>query len=859
MNIKDLEFSNSLEIRAYVEQHEASFNTQFFETSIENLLNKRAALFDELLARLWSYYNLDAPNLSLNAVGGYGRSTLHPKSDIDICIIFSDRLSPEQETNLSSFLTKLWDFGVEIGHAVRSEKDNIDCARQDITIATNLLDIRTLSGTSCHANHIQDTLYNSEIWTSRTFFECKIQEQENRHSKAKNTTLYLEPNIKNNPGGMRDFQTIVWIASKHFNVSDVKSLKSLGFLKSDEYSELIESYDFICRIRWALHTISKRPEERLLFDHQLAVAEFMKFGHGDNGQLAVEKMMRQLFRAMTRVRELNQMMADVFKREILQAGSTSNTIEIDESFSICNDMIQANYDEVFYNKANVIKLFRLIAQNDKIKSITPETLRLIRLTRRRLLGEFQDYQECRKEFLAIIKHPNGLKLAFSLMHRYGILASYFPQWKAIEGQMQFDMHNAYTVDEHACKLIQFLNSFNTSQGHKSLVNSIYKASPIKHVLVIAGFCHDLSGKQSHEANELSAIHAHEFSSLHQLKKSETELVTWLVKNQNLLISTTQTQDIKDPEIINKIAKTVGTESKLNALYCFTVADIKATNDHLWNEWQESLLDELYFSLRKTLKQGLENVFHVRTIIRENKAEALTALLSQGFSSHQVKSLWVSLPSSFFSSNQVEELIDFSTIILNSDNDQPVVSLSEDSNLGCTNLLVYVKDRSMLFVDLFNTLVSLKIRVKEAQILKTKSDHVLEIIKILDHTGESISDVFRLRRITKRINEMLLSQKSVPKPVKPNFVNNFENDPTVEFLSTPKLNKTLLRINALDDPLFIEKICSVFKNQELTIHSAKISTLGECSENVFLISKEHNEPLTDSDKIDLVDLLVEKIA
>ncbi|NRA52990.1 MAG: [protein-PII] uridylyltransferase [Gammaproteobacteria bacterium] len=859
MNIKELELSNLSEIKAYVEYNEAFLNSQFFETSIEELLNQRAALFDELLARLWSFYNLEAPNISLNAVGGYGRSTLHPKSDIDICIIFTEQLTPVQETNLSTFLTHLWDFGVDIGYAVRSEKDNINAARDDITIATNLLDIRTLSGASSHADNILVTLYSSDIWTSRTFFEHKIEEQENRHLKANNTTLYLEPNIKNNPGGMRDFQTIVWIASKHFNVSDVRSLKSLGFLKPDEYSELIESHDFICRIRWALHTVSKRPEERLLFDHQLAVAKFMKFGHGDNGQLAVEKMMRQLFRAMAQVRELNQMMTDIFKREILQADNKNTTVNIDDKFSICNDMIQVNYDEVFYNKANVIKLFRLIAENEQIKSIAPETLRLIRQTRRRLLGEFQDYQECRTEFLAIIKHPNGLKLAFSLMHRYGILASYFPQWKTIEGQMQFDMHNAYTVDEHACKLIHFLNSFNSAQENKVLVNSLYRASSFKHVLVIAGLCHDLSGKQSHEANELSAIHAQEFSSLHQLKKSENELVTWLVKNQDLLISTTQTQDIKDPEIIKKIAKAVGTESKLNALYCFTVADLKATNDQLWNEWQESLLDDLYFSLRKALKQGIEKVFELRTIIRENKAEALTALLSKGFSEATIKSLWVSLPSSFFSSNHVEELIEFSMTILSSDGDKPIVSLSEDSNHGCTNLLVYVKDRSMLFVDLFNTLVSLKIRVKEAQILKTKSEHVLEIIKILDHTGESISDAFRLKRITKRINDMLLSQKSVPKPVKPRFVNNFENDPTVEFLATPKLNKTLLRINALDDPLFIGKICSVFKNEELTIHSAIISTLGECSENVFLISKKHNEPLTDSDKSDLVELLVKNIA
>ncbi|WP_448547251.1 [protein-PII] uridylyltransferase [Thalassotalea fusca] len=857
MDTNNVNLSNPKEIKAFLFEYDQWLNAQFFDMSIQDLQAARAQMFDQLLVRLWQSFNLDRPHISLNAVGGYGRGTLHPKSDIDLCILHDKALNEDEKQGISSFLTALWDFSVDIGHAVRSTAENIEAAKSDISIATNLLDIRTMHGNQAHARDIRALIYENNLWTSESFFEFKIDEQNSRHEKAKNTALFLEPNLKNNPGGMRDVQTIVWIARKHYNVADAAALKSLGFLKQDEYTELRESYDFICRIRWALHSVANRAEERLLFEHQLDVAEFMKFGHGNNAQLAVEKMMRQLFRAMTRVRELNQIICNVFLREICEQSSNASVTHIDDGFSICNGMIQANFDEVFYDKTNVIKLFRYIAEYPQITNIAPETIRLIRQTRRGLLGELQDYHGCRIEFLRILKHANGLKLPFSLMHRYGILASYFPQWRAIEGQMQFDMHNAYTVDEHAFKLIQYIDSFKSSDKSKLLASSVFKQNVSKHVIVIAAMCHDLSGKQSNESNEVSAAHAREFATLHQLKQSEIDLIVWLVNQQHLLVSTVQTQDIHDPDVINKIAKTVRTEVKLNALFCFTVADMMATNDLMWNEWQESLLNELYFSLRRALKQGLENVFEQRTVIRENKADAMQLLTDKGFDESKVLTLWTELPSSFFIEHQAEELSDFTDLIISADD--TVVSINEDASFGCNNLLVYASDRSMLFVDLFNTLATLKVRVKSAKILKTKNNKVLEVIKFLDQYDEVIRDKYRIEQITKRIQETVANKKQLRKPVRPKFVENFEHNPTIEFLPSAKKGKTLLRINALDDPRFVERICQVFKQNELMIHSAKISSLGESSENVFLISTKDNQAITTNQQTDLQDALVNKIA
>ncbi|QOL25968.1 [protein-PII] uridylyltransferase [Thalassotalea sp. LPB0316] len=848
-------------VKSYIQQCEYQHNDEFFDTKIDDLQRQRAELFSQILIALWQAFDLTKyQDLSLNAVGGFGRQTLHPRSDIDICILSDKPLTIEQEHALSSFLTKLWDLGVDIGYAVRTEQENIKAAAQDVTIATNLLDITTLCGKSSHAQNILERLYANDISTSKQFFHDKVSEQQSRHNKAKNTALYLEPNMKNNPGGMRDVQTIIWIARKHFHVDDAKSLRTLGFLTPDEYQELMEAYQFVCRVRWALHVVAKRASEDLLFEHQADVAKFMGFGHGENAQLAVEKMMRQLFRAMTRIRELNQMMLSMIERTIF--ADTQPTIEeqnLDEHFVVRNNMIQAKYDEVFFNKANVLKLFRLIAEHQETIHIAPETLRLLRQTRRSLLGELQDYQACRKEFLTILRADNGLKHAFSLMHRYGVLASYFPEWKAIEGQMQFDMHNAYTVDEHAFKLLQHLDSFSDKGQTNKLAASVFNKNKFKHILAIAGLCHDLSGKQTHEANDFSALHAKEFALLHGLKNSEVELIYWLVTHQNLLTSTAQTRDINEPEVIQTIAKRIGTETKLNALYCFTVADLMATNDQSWNEWQESLLNELYFSLREALKNGVENIFEQRVVIRENKAEATSQLISCGFTESDINELWSNIPSTFFSSNQVQEIIDFSHQILVNKQHQHIVSLMENPNLECNNLLVYSQDRNMLFVDLFNNLSALKIRVKEAQLYKTKNGNVLEVIKILDHNNEPITDNEREHQVLNRIEQVLEDNNINHKPKQPRHVGNFDNTPDISFLPSHKKNRALLKVNALNNPLFIEKICEVFRKKQLTVHSARISTLGESAENVFSISTPSKDGMTKQEQHELVEMLLNKIA
>jgi [protein-PII] uridylyltransferase len=847
------------QLRQRIAQFDHELNQKFYTDSIQSLMEKRSDFFDQLLIELWCSFELNQSALSINAVGGYGRKRLHPQSDIDLAIISDGKIAKDIEEKLSCFVATLWDLGTDIGHSVRTFEEAIKLAAEDITIATNLLDIRPLLGQPSHASMIKDALFQDKVWTSKAFFHAKLAEQENRHNNAKNTALYLEPNLKNNPGGMRDVQTIHWIAQKHFLIDNPNTIESTGFLTSDETSELLESYDFVCRVRWALHSVVNRPQEILLFDYQSAVAKFMRFGGDDNAQHAIESMMGYLFTAMTRIRELNQMLSDSFQFDILKHQPKKPDRIIDEYFMVRNNLIEARYKEAFIDKRQVLRVFLLIAEHNDINGIAPETLRLLRQTRRILLGELNCYQGCREEFIALLQHPNGLKTSLSLMHRYGILASYFSHWKNIEGQMQYDMHNAYTIDEHTFKAVQAIDSFSSNLNKQSFIYNVNRYVKDRNALILATLCHHISGKQAVENSQLSAIIAKEFAEIHQLKNSSIKLVYWLVANQDLLIGTIQTQDITDPNAIKQFAKQVGSVDKLNALYVFTVADMIATNEQYWNEWHECQLKQLYLSTRDALKQGIENIFEVRTLIRENKNDATSKLTRMGRGEQDIASLWSSLPNHFFSSNSVDEIICITEQILKGSVKQDMVYISDSLSPSSTCLIVYTKDRPKLFVDIFNTLATAKLKIKDAQIMQTKHGMVLEVIKLLDSKNEPITEQCRLDKIVLRVEKSINNEVSYNNLSTPRFVKNFENTAVVEFLKSSKKNKLLLKINTLDDPCYMEEICAVFSQSDLTIHSAKISSLGESTENVFLISKNSGEQITNEEQAHLNELLVSRIA
>jgi len=858
------QFSSKMSITDYkkvIQDADNYFNENFTHIAIDEIVKLRADFFDALLLHLWECVDLATENLSLNAVGGYGRQTLHLHSDIDICVLFSEELSPHQATQIGLFFTQLWDLGLELGHSVLALTEIDKACEEDITIATSLFEIRHLTGPESHANQVLDRLYGDDLWSSEAFFKAKVSEQDERHQKTQGSAFSLEPNLKNSPGGMRDIQTLIWVTRKYFAAEDMASLRRFGFFTADEYAELVESQHFIWRVRWALHAAAQRSENRLLISLQSDVARLM--GFGDNSHLAIEKMMRQLYRAMRRISELNQMLLQYFKDEILVQTDKKST-PLNQHFEINGRLINARHDDVFVDRKQLIALFIHIAENaSDIDGITPQTIRLIRQVRRRLLGDLQDFHSCRKGFISLFRHPQGMGLALSLMHKHGILASYLPQWREIVGQMQFDLYHVYPVDEHTHKLLKNLYSLNHRPENPSLAQpcAVYKAIENKEVLLLAALFHDLGKGRGGDHSELGAVDALQFAKFHELKPSQAKVIAWLVKNHLLLSLSCQRLDIYDPSEVKNLAKAIGTKARLDALYCLTVADIKATNDDLWTNWKATLLLDLYLSISYALRNGLENVLEQRTIVREHKNEALE-LMGVSETPDVIKQLWKRLPLSFFSNAQPSDIARYSQAMTQHPAEHALILLDESSTKGSSDLFVYMKDKPGLFVTLFNTLASLQISVQQANISKTKDGYVVESLKILDYDHHPIRTSGRRDRIKQRLKQVLFENRKVPKQRRNSNIGSFISEPKVEFLHSRKKDRTLISVTALDNPQFMSHFCNGFRLFELNIHSAKITTVGEQVDNVFLVSDKEGQSLDDENKQALksffVDIIKEQV-
>lgn len=844
-----------------------------FQSAINDTLNKRSQFFDALLCQLWQALNLDNSHISLNAVGGYGRQTLHPFSDIDICIIHDGQLSATDGAKVSDFLTQLWDIGLDLGHAVRSLDDTFQACKDDVTIATSLLEIRQLYGNTDHQQIVLDALYGQNLWQSQAFFNAKLSEQQERHAKAQGTSFSIEPNLKTSPGGIRDIQTLTWVARKHFGVASMQSLRRFGFLTNDEYSELMECQHFLFRVRFALHQAAQRSENRLLLQHQAEVAKLMGFGdgmpNGESGNIAIEKMMRQLFRAMKRIGELNKILMAYFQREIIPQ-LNPQIIPINDNFEIVDQYIHVRDETVFIDRTQIMALFEFIAiHHDKIIGITAETLRSLRQVRRRLMGDLQDFQRCREQFKAIFNHPQGMGLAITLMHQHGILASYLPQWREVVGQMQFDLFHAYTVDEHTHKVLKNIYAYGkdikTLDKDLALAADIYQKMSNKSTLLFGALFHDLAKGRGGDHSELGAVDANMFAIFHGLKVSQQKLISWLVENHLLMSITSQRMDIYDPEVVNSFAKKVGTLTRLDALYCLTIADIQATNDDLWNDWKASLLKDLYFITRKALRGGFENVLQIRTLVREHKQEALNLLSANEATTTEIKTLWKRLPIAFFSNAEAEDIARYTQAILQH-NQTPVVDgeyntliLLDDAVVkGCSDVFVYTKDRHGLFVKLFNTLAALRISVKQAQIARTKDGYVVEAFKVLDFDEKPITSAQRRKQVMNKLHQVLDNDIALPKKRESRRHQSFDNQPSIEFLHSRKSTRTLVNVSALDTSDFMEQIASAFRTLDLNIHSATISTVGERADNVFSISNKQDQQLTADEQQQLSVALVNAI-
>jgi len=835
----------------------------FHSQPINALVKARARFVDEVLLQLWQYCDLAKDkSISLLAVGGYGRGELHPYSDIDLLLLVEKRPGSAQHEAIGRFITLLWDLRLEVGHSVRTLKETLSLGKEDITIATNLLEMRLLTGNKQLFNELHEAAMSESFWTSQAFFQAKRHEQQQRHAQYHGTAYNLEPNLKANPGGLRDIQTIGWVAKKHFNTRTMRELVAYQYLTEDEYQELMECEAYLWQMRFALHLEAGRNENRILFDYQPAAAE--RLGFGADGKASVERMMKRFFRTVQRVSELNEMLLQHFEGSILNSQQKVKVSQLDDYFELHGHLIKASDNAVFAKRDNLLRLFWHIANNSNITGVHSTTIRLIRQVRRRLMGDLQDYEACRQLFLALLRHPRGMDKAITLMHRYGILAAYLPQWRNIEGQMQFDLFHAYTVDEHTHRLLKNLYKYSLPEHDSEfpLCSDIVRKMEKPELLYLAGIFHDIAKGRGGDHSELGAMDVREFAKLHKLSDFDSKLIAWLVENHLLMSVTAQRRDIHDPQVVAEFAEKVRDETRLNYLYCLTLADIRATNDNLWNDWKGSLLRELFLATQKAFRRGLEKPMDLRDLIRENQAEALPLLIKQSFIESEILQLWSRIKADYFARYSPKQIVWHTEHILrHKDPTEPLVLVSKAPIKGGTQVFVYTRDQAGLFARMVAALDSKKVNIYDAQIMTNKDGFAMDTFVILEQNGEAVTSPSRQQSIKKALEQFIAGKPDLSrqKPRLSRQMRQFSVPPKVVFLPGNTKHRTMLEIAALDTPGLLCDLGQVFQQCGVNIHAAKITTIGERAEDFFLISNAADDALTPEQQSELKRSLIAQLS
>jgi [protein-PII] uridylyltransferase len=814
----------------------------FFEDNVDivKLVQQRAFFVDEVLQQLWQQHIPENTPVSLVAVGGYGRGELHPYSDIDLLVLLDESVSSEPPQALSDFLTQLWDIGLEIGHSVRTIQECRQQAEQDITIATNLLETRFLCGEPALFTNLQQLTVNNKTWDTKRFYQDKKQEQLQRHAKYNNTANNLEPNIKESPGGLRDIQVISWVSQQYFGVKDLRGLNEKGFLENSEYQNLDKAQCFLWRVRFALHTRAGRKEERLMIDHQRELAKTLGYAETDN-RSAVEHFMRDYYRCARLVGQMNELLLQVLEENIILADEARHLTPINRRFQIHNGYLETLNSGIFaFQPLALLELFLILQQHPEIKGVRANTIRQLHAHIHLINNNFRKDIKSRSLFMEIIRQPAGITHEFRRMNKFGILGAYLPEFGHIVGQMQHDLFHAYTVDEHTLFLVRNLRRFSCAEfaDEFPLCSSVFQELPKPELLYIAGLYHDIAKGRGGDHSVLGVKDAKEFCQRHSLSDYDTDLVCFLVRNHLIMSATAQRFDIDDPEVIKKFADSVHSVDRLNYLYLLTVADIRATNNNLWNGWRDSLLRQLYHSTKQWLEHSELQARNTKEKSEQKYQQALQRLIYQGVHKDSTLALWQHYDSDYFLRHSVDEIVWQTTRRLNNLDSSSLIKIRNHDEYSTLEIFIVTENKAGVFATITAGLEQLQLDILEAKINTTSNGKVLNtfIVNGNLHSNEEIFSAIE-SRLKQPENTSAYCPILIPRTMK-----LFETKPTIKFQSNIQQQHTIMELYTHDRPGLVSAVAQVFLQCNTQLINAKLTSLGDQVEDVFFITTIENLPL-----------------
>ncbi len=817
----------------------------------QDIVHHHAWLVDQVLHLAWLHHRHLLPgkiDVALVAAGGYGRGELHPHSDVDLMLLVNTQRYEKIRSFTESLLSFLWDIGLEVGHSVRSIKDCVREAKNDLTVATNIMEARLLEGSETLIAQMQSKTSGSAQWRAESFYKAKLEEQDVRHDKFDDTAYNLEPNIKEGPGGLRDIQTVLWVMQRRYGATQLRDLIELGFLTADEYRSLIRGRNFIWKLRNGLHFNSNRREDRLLFDHQRVLAEQMGY-RDDDGRLAVEQLMKRYYRTVKELRLLNEILLQHYEETNLSPAS-AHIENINRRFRAYNGYLETIDEDMFEKRPLVLlELFLILQQNPKLKGVRAVTIRQIRANLHRIDQEFRNDIRCRSLFMEIMRQPHGQTHTLRKMNAYGVLGAYIPQFGAVVGQMQYDLFHVYTVDAHSLFVLRNLRRFAVPEHRDEFprASRIMSQTFKPERLYLSGLFHDIAKGRKGDHSVLGERDAFEFCKAHEMSNYDAHFVAWLVRNHLLMSWTAQRQDITDEGVVLEFARKVGDQERLNNLYLLTIADIRGTSPHVWNAWKGRLLDDLYYITTQVLRRGHTEPTRVEQRINDVKEQALELVAKERVAPEAISQHWASFPNDYFLRYSAGEIaLHINMIASTSAIQLPLVEVQHDSNLAANVFLVYAPETERLLSLVTGGFARMNLNIVDARIHTTPAGFALYTFIALEKGDRQASDAETLNRLKHRLRNEIVNpavdrprvQARVPRTLK-----HFPIDTRVSFSQSPSGQHTVMEVVAQDQPGLLHEVARCLSECKVKLATAKIATYGERAEDVFFITDRDGNLVT----------------
>ncbi|MEO8343550.1 MAG: [protein-PII] uridylyltransferase [Gallionella sp.] len=794
------------------------------------LLSAHSQLIDRYLQHVWQLLALP-DHIALVAVGGYGRSELYPKSDIDLLILLNtEEPNTALQEKLHQLISVLWDIGLEVGHSIRTVAECLGEAA-DITVQTNLLEARLLIGDKRLFEELQDAM--QQHLDPRKFFLAKQHEQQRRHARFVDADYNLEPNLKESPGGLRDLQTITWISRAAGLGTRWTALAQAGLISLAEAHQIARHDTLLQTLRIRLHYLAKRREDRLIFEFQTLLAEQMGITASANRR-ASEHLMQRYYRTKLAVRQFNAILVQNLHDYLFR--ETPHRHALNERFRVIGTLLEIRDEQLFEHSPEAIfELFLLMQQHPELTDLSAQTLRALWRAQYAIDAAFRRDPLNRSRFMEILRQPQGVIRALRRMNQYGILGRYIPAFGRIVGQMQHDLFHVYTVDEHILMVVRNLRRFAVPEyAHEiPLCSQLMSEFARPEVLYVAGLFHDIAKGRGGDHSQLGKKDAHLFCTQHQLSRDDSDLVVWLVEQHLNLSATAQKQDLSDPEVIANFAAKIKNERYLVALYLLTVADVRGTSPKIWNAWKAKLIEGLYRSTRHFLSDG-----QVTNHLDDIRRQAATTLNLYARAPESYQLLWAQLDDNYFLDHEAQEIAWHTRLLAFKVNTTIPIVKARLSRAGeGLQIMVYCPDQRGLFARICDFFARMNYTIVEAKIHTTQHGYALNSFQIIEATRGNTA----YRDIMTYIEFELAQQIMLARPITlaatgrvSRQLKNFPLDTEVEIKPDHK-GMHVLSLIAGDRPGLLARIALILDQHNIRLHRAKINTLGSRAEDVFWIS------------------------